>query len=199
MTDETTPPDGTAVADRSPDGGDGRHWFKEFVHRVLPGHRFDPDTMDHTANLAGAVQAAIQAGVHPKGDPWFVGSRPHETAPDNHILTYAVPAVPSIGDTEPETTVTPTQVTLSGQAQTSAEGGRTEIVSATGPEGTAVATGGETSNPVGTAQSHPADDGPEGDEPAPPTLAAPEEQPGIESPAEPGATDAVPPAAEPVQ
>jgi len=104
------------IARRSPDGGEGHHWLRELVHRILPGHHFDPDTMDHTANLAGAAQAAIQAGVHPKGLPFFAGCRPHESAPDNVVLTYAVPVVPSITDNEPASTVTPTMITLAAQA-----------------------------------------------------------------------------------
>jgi hypothetical protein len=104
--------DEAEIAQRSADGSDGHHWFKQFVHRVPPGHSFDPDRMDHTANLAGTVQAAVQNGVHPKGDPVFVGCEAHPTAPDNHVLTYAVPVVPAAVDTRAETTLTPTQVTL---------------------------------------------------------------------------------------
>lgn len=120
------------IARRSPDGADGHHWIKEFVYRILPGHRFDPDAMDHTANLAGTAQAAIQAGVRPKGMPVFLGARPHETAPDNIVLGYAVPVVPAVTDTEPETTVTPTQITLAGQAPQ--ESDETEPQTATEPE-----------------------------------------------------------------
>jgi len=98
------------IAQRSPDGADGHHWLKDFVYRIRRGEVFDHDRLDHAANLAGTVQAAIQAGVHPKGEPEFLGSRPHPTAPDNYVLTYAVPVVPAVADTEPETTVTPTQV-----------------------------------------------------------------------------------------
>lgn len=104
------------IARRSPDGAEGHHWLRDLVYRILPGHHFDPDAMDHTANLAGAAQAAIQAGVHPKGMPFFAGARPHESAPDNVILTYAVPVVPSVTDKDPDSTVTPTQITLAAQA-----------------------------------------------------------------------------------
>jgi len=105
------------IARRSPDGAEGHFWLRELVHRILPGYHFDPDTMDHTANLAGAAQAAIQAGVHPKGEPFLAGVRPHETAPANVILTYAVPVVPAVIDKDPDSTVTPTQITLAAQAQ----------------------------------------------------------------------------------
>lgn len=105
------------IARRSPDGAEGHHWLRDLVYRILPGHHFDPDAMDHTANLAGAAQAAIQAGVRPKGMPFFVGVRPHETAADNVVLTYAVPVVPAVTDTDPGSTVTPTQITLAAQAQ----------------------------------------------------------------------------------
>lgn len=127
------------IARRSPDGADGHHWFRELVHRILPGHHFDPDTMDHTANLAGAAQAAIQAGVHPKGAPFFVGARPHETAPDNVVLTYAVPVVPSVIDKDPESTVTPTMITLAAQEPaTSADSGSAAVTAVQAPEGASV-------------------------------------------------------------
>jgi hypothetical protein len=100
------------IAQRSADGSDGSWWFKEFVHRTPRGQQFDQDALDHTANLAGTVQAAVQNGVHPKAMPEFIGSRPYPGAAGNHILTYAVPAVPSAVDRESQTTITPTQVTV---------------------------------------------------------------------------------------
>ena len=111
------------IARRSPDGAEGHHWLRDLVYRILPGHHFDPDAMDHTANLAGAAQAAIQAGVRPKGMPFFVGVRPHETAAGNVVLTYAVPVVPAVTDTDPGSTVTPTQITLAAQAPSTSNSG----------------------------------------------------------------------------
>jgi hypothetical protein len=113
MTEQQTSAD--EIAKRAPDGSDGHHWFKELIYRVRRGQVLDLARFDHTANLAGAVQAAVQNGLHTKGEPFFVGARPHEIAPDNHVLTYAVPVVPAAADTEPETTVTPTDVTFAGR------------------------------------------------------------------------------------
>lgn len=132
------------IARRSPDGAEGHHWLRDLVYRILPGHHFDPDAMDHTANLAGAAQAAIQAGVRPKGMPFFVGARPHETAADNVVLTYAVPVVPAVTDTDPGSTVTPTQITLTAQApqepDTSADSGSAAVIAVQAPEGASVTT-----------------------------------------------------------
>jgi len=61
----------------------------------------------HRTNLIGVLQDAINRGLHPKGEPEFVGEEPHPWEKDTVNLKYRVPVTPSIVDHEPAVTATP--------------------------------------------------------------------------------------------
>lgn len=95
----------------------------------------------HLANAGGVVQEAIQRGLHPKGDVMLVASEEHDYGRRHRYtdLTYQVPVVPAIVDTDAGSTVTPRVIAEAVAARREAEG--SAIVGEHGPELTGLPSG----------------------------------------------------------
>lgn len=66
----------------------------------------------HLANAGGVIQEAVQRGLHPKGDVMLVAAEEHDYGRRHQYtdLTYQVPVVPAIIDTDAAGTVTPQMI-----------------------------------------------------------------------------------------
>lgn len=83
---------------------DGR-WRKTFVQ--FPASDFEPNAEQiHEDNKAVLLQEAINAGVHPKGEPTFDGSELQRDGVSLE-LNYSVESVPSVVDADAPGTQTP--------------------------------------------------------------------------------------------
>lgn len=85
---------------------------KEFVFQVTRDQT-EADVLEdesmHVGNKQSTIQNALIRGVHPKGEPEVESAElVHEGINTRSFkVTYAVPAVPSVLDLDPESTVLP--------------------------------------------------------------------------------------------
>jgi hypothetical protein len=103
----------------------------------------------HLANAGAVVQEAIQRGLHPKGDVMLVASQEHDRGPRSKWtdLTYQVPVVPAIVDTDAGSTVTPRVIADAVAAQEETGHAGAQIVGEHGPELTSLPGGSPVEEP----------------------------------------------------
>lgn len=88
----------------------------------------------HLANAGGVIQDAIQRGLHPKGDVMLVASEEHDDGRRSQYtnLTYQVPVVPAVVDTDAASTVTPQMI--AEEAAERRQSQEAAVVGENGPE-----------------------------------------------------------------
>lgn len=97
------------VAQRTEPDTDGS-WFRRVftVHNRAHTTGLPEDHEIHAANRTAVIQQALQQGLHPKAQPELESEEPCPSDPANHTnLTYRVQVVPAVADTDPWSTVTP--------------------------------------------------------------------------------------------
>lgn len=113
------------IAQRTePDTSDS--WFRHVftVHNRAHTVGLPEDHDVHLANHVAVLQRALQQGLHPKAQPELESEEPCPSDPVNHTnLTYRVQVVPAVADTDPFTTVTPSNPYGDPSGQTTAPPG----------------------------------------------------------------------------
>lgn len=97
------------VAQRTEADTDGS-WFRHVFTLHNRAHTVGlPDDHEiHRANFVAVLQRALQQGLHPKAQPELESEEPCPSDPVNHTnVTYRVKVVPAVADTDPLSTVTP--------------------------------------------------------------------------------------------
>ena len=88
-------------------GRRGRALRVTLLNRVL-------DHPMHLRNAVAVIQDAVQRGLHPKGDVVLAEQSEHDEPRSKFTdLTYVVPVVPAIVDTDAASTVTPQDIAAS--------------------------------------------------------------------------------------